>query len=253
MFTKQCPENVERLIVNFSDQMDRIRAIKSPWEIQELKKVVKLHDDIMACVPATLRPGRTEKEVADDLRRIAYEMDCLDINIMAATHPKKPFPNDSMYGHEIIKKHDYFSLLLEFQAPAGFWGELIRIYSLGEPSANIKQACKDQLEIQAASAAKMVPGARPSDIQDFIDNMVIERGYFKGARFMTHGQGYDIVDRPIFTKEETMTLEENMFIAHHPMCVNDDVIGFNCDNYLITKNGAIKLNTTPAEVIVVDY
>jgi len=240
--------------VNFTDQMDRIKAVKSPWEINELKKVVKLHDDILCAVPTVLRVGRTEKEVADDIRHISFSMDCPEVNIMVGTNPLIPRGSGPyIYAHETIKKGDYFTLLVEVPAPSGLWAEIIATYCMGDPSPLAVKAHADAVEVRDALAARMVPGADPAVLKEFVNGLYVEKGYFREKRFGTHGQGYDIVDRPVLEHGETIMLEENMYFALHSSCVNDQISGIICENYLVAEGGAIRMSRLPAQINVIEY
>ena len=72
-------------------------------------------------------------------------------------------------------------------------------------------------------------------------------------RLYAHGQGHDLVERPLFIKDETMTIKENMNITVHPTTATDTVWGHLCDNYLIGPDGPGEcLHKTPKEIIIID-
>jgi Xaa-Pro aminopeptidase len=250
---KYLTENLHGVeFVDFSEQMAYIKAIKSPWEINEIDKTVKLHDDIMAAVPILLRVGRTEREVIGDIRNLAFEFGCPEVNVLGGTHPQTSIVTSYMYGYETIKEHDYFTVMLELPSPTGYWAEIVRMYSLGEPSDDMKKITKDMFEIRDLSVAKMVPGALPGDLQEYTNKLYEERGYFREARFGTHSHSYDVVDRPILDKADTMPLAENMYFAVHTTCINAKYTAQNCENALVTKKGCKLLSKTPSELIVLN-
>ena len=255
-FYKHFTERLSEVeFVNFTDQIDHIKAVKSEWEIAEFTKCVYMHDQIMAGVSAYLRPGRTEREVSRIIRSLADDIGCPELNILAGTDAAAPNLQPYVYQNLTIGKQDYFYLLIELAGPGGTWCEIGRIFKLGdEPSAIMKQAMNDQIEIADVTARMMVPGARPADVFMKMNQMMVERGYAPESRFCSHGQGYDIVDRPMFVPQENMILEENMFIAHHPNTIAADRIGYNCDNWIITKDGAKLLSRFPRGLVqVVSY
>lgn len=69
------------------------------------------------------------------------------------------------------------------------------------------------------------------------------------AVMFAHGQGLDMVERPAFSADETLTLEENMFFAVHPAAVTESVFGAACDNFLVTANGVERITQTPHGVL----
>lgn len=239
--------------VGFEDQMDYIMAVKSEYEIGLYKKCVALHDNLIACAPAFLRLGRTEYDVAHDLRSLAVELGCPELNVILCADPVAPVYKPFMYAHRTIRPGDYFGLLVEVAAPGGIWGEVARMYSFGEPSKEMLKANEDQLALQSWLAEQCKPGAKVADIFNRHNERLAEMGYNPERRFNTHGQGYDIVSRPIFTAQETMEIRENMFLAIHPSTRNGKVAGANCDNYLVGPNGAVKLSKTPTDLVVIDH
>ena len=54
-----------------------------------------------------------------------------------------------------------------------------------------------------------------------------------------------------FFKGETMKVKENMFFAIHPEINTGKAFGNYCDQYLVTKDGAVRVETTPRQIYVV--
>jgi Xaa-Pro aminopeptidase len=251
---KYLTENLPQVeFVDFSDWMAYIKALKSPWEINEIMKTCRLHDDIMSAIPTILRVGRRERDVVHDIRNLAWEMECPEVNVLGGAGVNTSIVSHYMFGHEIIKKNDIFTVMLELPSPTGYWAEVVRMYCLGEPTPEMKQIAKNLREIRDLSVARMVPGAMPGDMQAYTNSLYKERGYFPDARFGTHSHSYDVVDRPIFDPADTMPLAENMYFAVHTTCVNRERMGQICENALLTGDGCRLLSSIPAEIIVIDY
>ena len=77
-----------------------------------------------------------------------------------------------------------------------------------------------------------------------------EHGFEKDNRACGHGQGVDLVERPAFFFGETMTFQENMFISIHPPCGERDAYCNACDNFVVTKDGAIRLTQTEQKIFI---
>ena len=56
-------------------------------------------------------------------------------------------------------------------------------------------------------------------------------------RLHCHGQGYDLVERPLIRNDEPMAIAKDMNIVVHPTYINGHVLSWVCDNYLIGENG----------------
>ena len=98
------------------------------------------------------------------------------------------------------------------------------------------------------------PGVLPKTVLNAVNEFTVSKGYLADKRLIGHGQGYDLVERPGFNPDETMTFNNNMCIAIHPIALSSDfkTYAFCCDNFLLTKNGMEHLHKTPQKIIVID-
>jgi Xaa-Pro aminopeptidase len=62
-------------------------------------------------------------------------------------------------------------------------------------------------------------------------------GFPAELRLYCHGQGYDLVERPLVRADETMTLAAGMNLAVHPGYETDAIFAVICDNYLVEATG----------------
>ena len=237
--------------VDCSEMVDRIKAVKSDLELKILKTVVELHDRLLGLVPTLLRPGRTEREIADDIQYAGMRMAAANFNVLCGSGPTKPSLNQYFFQNRVLQKGDQFQCLIEVDGPSGYWGEVGRIWSLGEPAPVVVQANKDAYELQQLIGALSKPGVKGCELLAELNRGLAKRGYYPENRLFAHGQGYDMVERPSFVPEERMELEENMFLAIHPTCANAETSAYCCDNYVVKKDGGVRLNTTSQEIVVV--
>ena len=85
-----------------------------------------------------------------------------------------------------------------------------------------------------------------------MNEFLVAKGQIAEGRTNAHGQGYDLVERPLFTPDEPMLLQANMVVALHPLASNDKAFALCCDDYLITAGKAERLHRTPQEVFVIE-
>lgn len=243
------PEDVE--FVDVSRMMDRIKAVKSEYELKMWQKSVEIHDRLMAAVPCLLRPGRIEKDVASDVIKLALDLDCEDFNVMTGADPLRPTIHNCMLQNNIIRQGDAVEFLIEVAAPSGIWAECGRLFSLGEPDPELRRAYDNAVDLQNTIAPLCKPGVQVSKLFAYLNDQLGKRGYLPETRIFAHGQSYDIVDRPIFSAEEDMVLEEGMFFALHPTCATERVSCYVCDNYVVEKDGARRMSKTPMEFFII--
>ena len=106
----------------------------------------------------------------------------------------------------------------------GYHTDKTCVYSFGaEPSDEVKRAHETCLEIQAAAAARLRPGERPSEIYESILaglDPEFAQGFMgfreQQVRFLGHGCGLHVDEPPAIAKGFDEPLEENMVIALEP-------------------------------------
>lgn len=237
-------------LVNATTLVDRIKMIKSPEELQKLREIVHIHDVIGAAVPTIFRPGRFEYEIVADIRKMAADMGCEGLNVAVGTGPSENpgimLPN---MQHRQVEPGDNMLCLIELSGPGGYYAELMRMWTLGEPSEELQKATKCAIECQKMIADRMKPGVDCAELLEVNNSYLTAHGYMPEGRLFAHGQGLDMVERPAFVKDESFALEENMFFALHPAAVNERVFGITCDNFVVTKTGVEKLTQTPQGVL----
>jgi Xaa-Pro aminopeptidase len=108
------------------------------------------------------------------------------------------------------------------------------------------------LEAQELTLKLLKPGANPKDISDANNEFLQKMGYFPEERLYAHGQGYDLVERPLIRHDEPMRIQAGMNFTIHPGATHSAVWATACDNYLVTETGVSPcLHQTPKEIIVV--
>jgi hypothetical protein len=76
------------------------------------------------------------------------------------------------------------------------------------------------------------------------------RGLPEEKRLYSHGQGYDMVERPLVRHDEPMLIQENMNIVVHPGMMTERLFMTNTDNYIIGKNGPGDcIHKTPKKIL----
>jgi len=108
---------------------------------------------------------------------------------------------------------------------------------LGKASNEVVDGFETVKEAQAQTLARIKPGASCSAIATAHDEFMRARGLPAELRLYCHGQGYDLVERPLVRFDETMALEENMNLAVHPGYQTASLFAVICDNYLVGRDG----------------
>ncbi|MDE8345783.1 MAG: M24 family metallopeptidase, partial [Acidocella sp.] len=92
-------------------------------------------------------------------------------------------------------------------------------------------------EAQTHTLSLIKPGASCAEIAARHDAYMQSRGLPIERRLYAHGQGYDMVERPMIRHDETMHLAPDMCLAVHPGFETENLFAVICDNYLVTATG----------------
>ncbi len=225
--------------VDATDMVDEIKAIKSAEEIRFIERAVAMQDAAMETVLAAVKPGMRNFELTALAQYEGQKMGSEQGLFLAGSAPVGT-PSIKMGRHmqgREIQRGDQFTILIENNGPGGFYAEIGRTCVLGKAPSELLDEFEFTLEAQKFTLNLMQPGAAPNDIIMAFNDFMRQNGRAEERRLYTHGQGYDLVERPIFTEEENMKLAANMNIVVHPTYVTQPAYSWVCDTYLVTETG----------------
>ncbi len=225
--------------IDVTDVIDRLKAVKSTEEIAAIRKTAAMQDEIFARVLGKVRPGMRDTEItalAQYEGRMLGSEQGLFLGSSAPLGKRSGFLDRYQQGRT-LKAGEHFTILIENNGPGGFYAEIARTIVLGKASQELKDGFAAMKEAQDFTLSKIKPGASCRDIAAAHDDFMKSRGHPPERRLYCHGQGYDLVERPLIRYDETMTLAEGMNLAVHPGYETDSIFAVICDNYLVEANG----------------
>jgi Xaa-Pro aminopeptidase len=141
------------------------------------------------------------------------------------------------YQNRVIQDGDVVALLVEDSGPGGMYTELGRTCVVGKASAELKDEFAFAVAARKFNLGLLKPGTPCADIFAAYNDFMRKNGRPEERRLHCHGQGYDLVERPLIRSDEPMTIAEHMNIVVHPTYIRGHVMSWVCDNYLIEANG----------------
>ena len=239
--------------VDASDMVDRIKVIKSAEEMELVKRAAAMQDGAMAAAFAAVKPGMRDTEVAAVAQHYSVAHGSENGIYLCASMPlgtPSRFANKHLQNR-VIQNGDQIALLVEDSGPGGMYTELGRSCVVG---TKVPQAMKDELafciESRKMTLDLLKPGTACKEVWDAFNAFMRKNGRPMEARLYCHGQGYDLVERPLIRNDEPMTIEKDMNIVVHPTYIHAGYLNWLCDNYLIGGNGpGERLHKFPEEVV----
>jgi len=240
--------------VDMTEQIDPLKAIKSDEEIDLIRATAALQDEAVEEMREKIRPGMRDFEVYAEAGHSVVKRGSERQLILVCSAPKgvPAAFRGRRFQNRIIREGDQVSLLIEVNGPGGLYTEIARIFSIGQPSQELVDAFSYSLEAQQHTLNLLKPGARPGEILAANNEFLGQKGYKPELRLYAHGQGHDLVERPLFLKDETMPLKDGMNITVHPAAATDKVWATICDNYIVGPDGPGEcLHRTPKDIIII--
>ena len=238
-------------IVDATEWVDAIKAIKSEEEKVLIRRCAEMQDEIFARVCRKIKPGMRDNEVtalAQYEGRVLGSEQGLFLGSSAPLGQASSFVDRYLQGR-VLQEGEHFSLLIENAGPGGMYTEIARTMVFGKASNEVIDGFETVLEAQNHTLSKIKPGALAREVAFAHDEFMTARGFGKEKRLYAHGQGYDLVERPLIREDETMKLEAGMNLAVHPGFESPSLFAVICDNYIIGKDGPGEcLHKTPKKV-----
>ncbi len=237
--------------VDATELIDGIKAVKSEEEQDLIRRCAQMQDEIFGRVLEKIRPGMTDNDVtalAQYEGRLLGSEQGLFLGSSAPLGQAARFIDRHLQARS-IRPGEHFTLLIENNGPGGFYTEIARTIVLGKASNELIDGFECMKEAQAHTLRLLKPGAACAEIARCHDDYMRTRGLPPELRLYAHGQGYDLVERPLLRADETMTIEENMNLAVHPGYETPSIFAVICDNYFIGSGGpGACLHKTPKQV-----
>jgi Xaa-Pro dipeptidase len=228
-------------LVDSAGIFESLRAIKSPEEIEKMRRAALIADEVYKMLREKIRPGLGEYEIYGEVKKIIYGMGCeysFDLIDGAGSMMNMSFvptedrleANGTLFM-EITPSYDGYYCQLPVTLPVGSYSPLLR------------EMVHTWNETDKAARKILRPGAKVSDLYYALVETVQKSGFISPFR-PGHSIGLDVLDFWSVTESNPLILKAGMTIAVHA-CVLKEMGGDGCGmgyTYLITDTGWEKLS-----------
>jgi Xaa-Pro aminopeptidase len=235
-------------VIDASDLVDEVKMVKSEEELKLLREAAYMHEMSYEVLKKALRPGRLAIEVIREIRLAQMQFGSEEQQIFMQFGPPGHLEYMQMYpgnGFErrTLKDGDVVNTLIESNAAGGYWYDLRRFLRIGSAAPNeLKEAYDIAKEAKAIIAANLKPGSPTSVALDASDQFLKSKGCPPESRVAGHGQGVDLVERPIIHRKEPAKLEAGMVLSFHPTAITKSAVACIADTYVVTESGAVPMH-----------
>ena len=234
--------------VDAADIILAVRNVKSPLEIDYLRRAAIINAEAQARTFGEVHAGMTENQVAGILRQnlIAGGAEKLSLLCVLSGANEKGIvllPTD-----RVIRRGETlgFDVGVSYR---GYWSDLARTASVGPPSEELAEFYRWVMQLRHESSMQLRAGNRPADVIAVVDRYLDERGLkTMGVGRVGHGVGIETTEFPSLAAFEDVTFEPGNVFACNPNFSNH--LGFiNAeDNWAVTLNDPDLLSAPAAEL-----
>jgi Xaa-Pro aminopeptidase len=232
--------------------IEKWRMIKTPEEIERIRRSVQTNSKAFAGALRTIKPGMAESELAAELdyqmRRGGAEKPSFDTIVASGVRTALPHAQP---GWQRFREHEV--VLIDMGATQnGYSSDMTRMAFLGKPDPKTRKIYEAVLEAQLAAIDAVREGTTGGRVDRAARQSLKSKGLDKQFVHSTgHGLGLEIHEPPRLGKKDKTRLEAGMVITIEPGVYIEGSGGVRIeDTVLVTKNGCEVLTPTSKELMV---
>ncbi|MFO8010230.1 MAG: aminopeptidase P family protein [Dehalococcoidia bacterium] len=200
-----------------SGAVESIRETKDSEEISKMEEAAKLADAAVTRAWESIRPGKTERELAWELEKYMRERgsESLPFEIIVASGPNSAMPHARPTDRNIGECEP---IVIDLGAKIdGYSSDLTRTLYLGRPDETFKKVYGTVLRAQSVAMESIKSGMRGSEVDSKAREVITEAGY--GENFghgLGHGVGLESHERPGLGPNSVDILKPGMVFTIEP-------------------------------------
>ncbi len=267
---------------NASSIMRKLRMIKTPWEVEQMRTSARIHEAVYREIPSYYRVGMKDIELQIEVERCMRVHGSLGY-FRAFGANMEIFMGSILVGEnaEVVSPFDFAlgGAGVHPSAPLGASGmclkegttvmadmsgnytayqtDMTRVFAVGHLPERAYFAHQVALDIQSQMMSKAVPGVACADIYNAALDTACKMGLedcFMGkafqSKFVGHGVGLEINELPVFTPRSKDVLLPGMTFAFEPKFVLEGIGAVGIENtFLVTEQGVEKLTILDENII----
>lgn len=223
------------------------RMVKDEAEIAQLRHAGATIDAVHRRVPALLRAGRTERDVADDIAQAILEEGHATAEFVIVGSGRHGADPHHDVSDRVISDGDVVVVDIGGALPSGYNSDSTRTYVVGEPEAEIARRIAVLVDAQNAAVAAVRPGATAAQVDAAARDVLVAAGYGDASLHRTgHGIGLSTHEEPYIAPGATTILRPGMVFSIEPGIYFAGAWGARIEDIVVvTDDGVERLNNTP--------
>lgn len=239
-------------IHNIGTALLNIRAIKTPAEVEAMRRAIQLSERALERLMAWVKPGMSEREIGRELSQLLV----MEGSVGAAFDPLVQTGANSALPHGFITERKLDSgefLLIDFGGKhEGYPADITRTFCLDTPSDEMQKIYDTVLEANRAAVAVTAPGVKCGDVDKAARDVINAAGYGEYFIHRTgHGLGLEGHELPQIASGVEDTLQAGMVFTIEPGIYVPGLGGVRIeDNVYVTEDGVEVLTSYPRRLVL---
>jgi Xaa-Pro aminopeptidase len=240
----------ELSLVDASEELAALRRVKSAEEIEVCRRSCAIADGSYEHLLPKLREGITEFEIDAELEYYCRLNGAERLFNVYATSSLAELP----WAASARRLERGRAALLEISPQVdGYWTQLVRVVSIGEPSPNLAEMHEVTMAAMDEALDTLAPGVVVGGPLGRMEEIIESAGFRVMATDTGHDLGCTLGENVTWlTRNTAFEAEPGQVFEIHPVVLHPDggclLIG---DTYLITETGVERLNQAARELTIV--
>lgn len=227
-----------------------LRAVKTPEEMQLIRRAVAISDEAFLQLLPHIRAGRKESELAAELE---YNMRKLgstkpSFETICASGKRSALPH-GVASDKVVEEGDFITF--DFGATyGGYCSDITRTVVVGKAAPWQKEIYDIVLQANLLGEKTLKAGLTGMQVDGAVRDFIGSKGY--GPNFghgLGHGVGLDIHEKPVLNRANGQPLPAGAVVTIEPGIYLPDKGGVRIeDTVLVTETGCERLTSVPKEL-----
>lgn len=232
-------------VVLASEVIDPVRAVKTPYEVDQLAEAARRIDAVHNRMGEFLQVGRTEAHAGELITAAIIETGLTHAEfVIVGSGPHGANPHHGV-SDRVIEQGDVVVVDIGGPLDSGYHSDCTRTYSMGEPAAEIAEAYAVLQEAQRLAREVIRPGIAIGEVDAAARDHLAAAGL--GELFIHrtgHGIGLGLHEPPFVAPGAGTVLAEGMTFSVEPGIYRPGAWGARLEDIVaVTADGHRALNT----------
>jgi Xaa-Pro aminopeptidase len=254
-YTKFCKEFEEMELVPYSDELSKLRMVKTAQELACIKQAEHIGDLVFTQIVKDIRPGVTELEIAAKIEYLLRTNGAEGISFspIVASGVNSSMPH-AVPSRKPIAEGDFVTL--DFGCIyEGYCSDMTRTVVVGKANDKQREIYETVLRAQLAVLDQLKAGMKGIEVDKIARDIIYNAGY-EGCfgHGLGHSVGLFIHESPRASAKAEDFILENMTLTVEPGIYVKDFGGVRIEDLVVvTKDGYENFTHSPKELMELEF